>query len=355
MTSLPATPTRRRFLYGVAGAGAAFGLGGLWFLSRPGKDRGSVGEHSDNCHATDFHSARRTARAFGTTVSVAAWHPDERTAGEAVDAAFRELALVEELMSIYRPDSQLSRLNKTGILHNPHPYFVDVLRAAETMSRRSQGAFDITVQPLWSVFAEAKQSGLLPTASAIERARRAVNWRRVVVSADRVRLRGKETQITLNGIAQGFAADRAAQALASRGVTHALIDAGEIGTIGGKPGGYPWSVGVQHPRHEDAYLSLARLNGRCLATSGDYATTFSDDFQTHHLFDPRTGRSPTEFASVSVAAPSAILADALSTAVFVLGLGKGLALIESTAGADALVMLKNGRTTATHGFSQQRA
>jgi thiamine biosynthesis lipoprotein len=112
---------------------------------------------------------------------------------------------------------------------------------------------------------------------------------------------------------------------------------------------------VQHPRHEEAYFSLVKLNGRCLATSGDYATTFSDDFQWHHLFDPRSGRSPTEFASVSIAAPNATLADALSTAVFVLGAKKGLALIESTPGADALVMFKNGRTLATHGFPQQRA
>jgi thiamine biosynthesis lipoprotein len=270
-----------------------------------------------------------------------------------VDAAFGELALVEELMSIYRPESQLSQLNNKRVLDNPHPYFLQVLEAARETSRRSQGAFDITVQPLWTVFAAAKKGGELPAASAIERARELVDWRKVVVAPDRVRLRGKGTQITLNGIAQGYAADRAAAALGARGVAHALIDAGEIGTIGGKPGGEPWSVGVQHPRHVDAYLSLARLNGRCLATSGDYATAFSADFRFNHLFDPRTGRSPTEFASVSIAAPTGIMADALSTAVFVLGFKRGLALVESTPGADALVMLKDGRTLATRGFPRQ--
>ena len=170
------------------------------------------------------------------------------------------------------------------------------------------------------LFADAKKAGDACQLRRRSNAHgRAVDWRQVVISPDRIRLRGKGTQITLNGIAQGYAADRATAALAARGVAHALIDAGEIGTIGGKPGGEPWSVGVQHPRHEDAYLSLARLNGRCLATSGDYATTFSGDFRFNHLFDPRTGRSPTEFASVSIAATSGIMADALSTAVFVLG------------------------------------
>jgi thiamine biosynthesis lipoprotein len=286
-------------------------------------------------------------------VSIEAWHADERASVEAVDAAFRELSLVEELMSIYRSDSQLSRLNHKGVLDRPHPYFLAVLREAESMSRRSQGAFDITVQPLWTVFADAKKAGNLPTSGAIQRARQAIDWRRVSISPERIQLRGRETQITLNGIAQGYAADRASRALMAHGVIHALVDAGELGAIGGKPGGEPWSVGIQHPRHEDAYLSLAKLNGRSLATSGDYATTFSSDFTSNHLFDPRTGRSPTEFASVSVAAPTAVIADALSTAVFVLGSTRGLALVQATPGADALVMLKNGRTLATRGFPRE--
>jgi len=286
-------------------------------------------------------------------VSIEAWHPDERTARDAVDAAFSELALIEELMSIYRPDSQLSRLNQYGDIDDPHPYFLEVLDAAREMSRQSQGAFDITVQPLWNVFAAAKKAGSLPSELAIDRARGAVNWRQVDIDPKRIRLRGKETQITLNGIAQGYAADRATHALASRGVAHALIDAGEISTIGGKPAGDAWWVGVQHPRHDDAYLALVRLNGRCLATSGDYATTFSGDFRFNHLFDPRTGHSPTEFASVSIAAPTAMQADALSTAVFVLGRTEGLALVEATPRTDALVMLKDGRTLATKGFPRQ--
>jgi thiamine biosynthesis lipoprotein len=92
------------------------------------------------------------------------------------------------------------------------------------------------------------------------------------------------------------------------------------------------------------------LQGRCLATSGDYATAFSDDFRLNHLFDPRTGRSPESLASVSIAAPTGMAADALSTAVFVLGPRRGLALVDSTPGADALFVLKNGRMLKTEGF-----
>ena len=109
----------------------------------------------------------------------------------------------------------------------------------------------------------------------------------------------------------------------------------------------------QHPRVEDAYVSLTPLDGRCLATSGDYATSFTPDRRDNHLFDPRTGRSPTELASVSVLASSGLLADGLSTAVFVLGLERGLRLIDSTPHADALLVLKDGRTLATPGFPER--
>jgi thiamine biosynthesis lipoprotein len=341
---------RRRFLCCVAGATGAIALGATRLRARSPAKGSAESIPFDAIGESALRQARRASKAFGTTVSITAWHVDERSAADAIDAAFRELELVEELMSIYRPDSQLSRLNRTGEFTKPHPYFVEVLRASAAMSQRSAGAFDITVQPLWNLFSEAKRAGTLPTDAAIARARQSVDWRRVEVSPDRLALRGTKTQITLNGIAQGFAADRASAALRARGVAHALIDAGEIGALGGKPDGQPWSVGIQHPRHDAAFVSLARLRGRCLATSGDYATTFSSDFRFHHLFDPKTGVSPTELASVSVAAPNAMLADALSTAVFVLGAAGGLALIERTSGADALLVFKDGKVRATRGF-----
>jgi thiamine biosynthesis lipoprotein len=280
-------------------------------------------------------------------------HIDRRQGQAAIEAAFAELELVEQLMSIYRPQSQVSRLNRDGELKSPHPYFVEVLRTAREMSAKSDGAFDITVQPLWAVFDEAKKSGTLPTEAAIAQARAKVDWRRVEISDTRVRLGKEGMAITLNGIAQGFAADKATAALRAHGVEHALIDTGEIGTLGLKENGDAWTVGIQHPRHPDAYISLAKLAGRSLATSGDYATTFSDDFRHHHLFNPRSGYSPHELASVSIAAPSAMLADALSTAVFVLGPERGLKLAASYPQTDLLLMLKNGRTLKTENFPLQ--
>jgi thiamine biosynthesis lipoprotein len=109
-------------------------------------------------------------------------------------------------------------------------------------------------------------------------------------------------------------------------------------------------VGIQHPRELDAYLSLTQLAGQCLATSGDYATKLSADGRHHHLFDPRSGNSPNELASVSIAADTALAADALSTAAFVLGLDKGAALVERSKGASALFVTTSERVLVTPGF-----
>ncbi len=128
------------------------------------------------------------------------------------------------------------------------------------------------------------------------------------------------------------------------------MDAGEIHPLGTTSAGEPWTVGIQHPREPSAYAALVGLDGRALATSGDYATSFSPDHRHHHILDPRTGVSPGAFSSVSVLAPTAMEADALSTALFVLGPARSLSLIEMTPRVDALFILKDGRTLATGGF-----
>lgn len=165
-----------------------------------------------------------------------------------------------------------------------------------------------------------------------------------------IELRGDDTEITLNGIAQGFAADAVRRVLVSHGIESALIDTGEIGTLGEPAQKRDWSIGIKHPRDIGNLLGMARLNGRCLATSGDYETTFTNDFSQHHLLDPKTGSSPAELSSVSIAATTAMQADALSTAVFVAGLRDGKELVKSIPGVDALFVTKQGKVVRTAGF-----
>lgn len=338
--------TRRRFLVGMLGAGMSLGAVAVHRTFRHANARGA----GEPVLPDGLQMATRTGWAFGSRVSMTVAHRDGVVAQRSLDAAFEQLDLVDQLMSLYRSDSQVSRLNRQGTLHDPHPLLCEVLKAAETMSRKTDGAFDITVQPLWPVYEAACREGRNPEAMFLARAVGKIDWRQVEVSSNRVRLLKEGSAITLNGIAQGFAADRVLESLRACGVEHALVDSGEIGTLGGKTAQEDWSVAVQHPRQENALLCLAKLRGRCLSTSGDYATSFREDHRDHHIFDPRTGRSAGTFASVSVAAPTATEADALSTAVFVLGPEPGLQLVQATPAADALLVLKDGRTFSTKGF-----
>ena len=292
----------------------------------------------------------RRSSALGTDIKFTVFHEDKKLAGTAINDALAQIEKVEKLMSLYRPDSQLSRLNREGIIRNPDPMLVDVLNKAKELSKISEGAFDVTVQPLWNLFKQKSLQGKLPTEEDIQKARAKIGWQHIDVQDDHILLNKAGTQITLNGIAQGLAADVAQKALKERGVEHALIDAGELNAIGSPQHKEAWKIGIQHCR-KPGYLGKTNLKNRSLSTSGDYQTKFSEDYRHHHLFDPRTGWSPTELASVSVMAPSAMEADALSTAVFVLGLKKGKALIESLPEADALFVTKDGKVEFTEKFT----
>lgn len=330
LTSHPLS--RRRFLLASAGVCAT-----------------ATGLHAGVANST-LHKATKQARALGAKVSITALGSDPTATEAAIHAAFQELERVESLMSIYRPDSELSRLNRDGILRNPDPRLRKVLNFAKRLSAQTRGAFDVTVQPLWELCQSAKRNEVPPSADEIAEARSKVDWRQLEISKDAVCLHKKGASVTLNGIAQGYAADLAGTALARRGITQALIDTGEFRSLGSNTNDKDWSVGIQHPRNVDALISIARLNGRCIATSGDYQTTFTDNFRRHHIFDPHTGTSPAELASVSVVAPEAMTADALSTAIFVLGPEKGARLARAHHGVEAFLVLKNGRTMATDGF-----
>jgi thiamine biosynthesis lipoprotein len=324
------------------GGGATLALGGMTALRHLGRDDRSASDAA----------VTRQSWALGSDVSMTVLGLSSNRAERALDAAFADLEAVEQVMSLYRQDSQLCKLNHHKVLDRPHPYLVEVLATAEQTSRQTDGAFDITVQPLWQLFAASQKQGRLPGEPEIAAARRCVDWRAVECSPDRIRFRAPVKAITLNGIAQGFAADRALAALRAHGVEHALVNTGEIGCVGVKPDGRGWTAGIQHPREPDAFVSLAALRGRSLATSGDYETAFAADFSKNHIFDPRTGESPGELASVSIAAPTAMQADALSTAAMVLGPRRTLDLIARLPDVDALLVLKDGRVLRTAGFEE---
>ena len=282
----------------------------------------------------------KSSEALGASVMMTVLHADKHVANTALDAAFAELERIESVLSLYRPESQISRLNREGVLEAPDAWLIEVLRFAADVAEKSGGAFDVTVQPLWAL------KGVKPDAATLA----LVDWRKVELGEKSIKL-APGMAITLNGIAQGFAADAAMRVIRAHGVEHALIDAGEFSAHGNNAENAPWRIGIQHPREREAFAALTRLENRCLATSGDYETAFSDDFSRHHILDPHTGVSPGELASVSVLAPSAMAADALSTALFVLGAKHGMEFLTRFKDTDALIILKDGHRLVTAGFT----
>jgi thiamine biosynthesis lipoprotein len=294
---------------------------------------------------------RRELIGFGTTLSLQAGHEDAVVLSTALDAAVAALQRIEAQMSLFREDSPLSRLNRDGHLSAAPAELREVLGIATAVARASGGAFDATVQPLWTVFADAQRAGRLPTPAEVEAARSRVDWRALSVDASGdVRLARAGMGVTLNGIAQGYAADRVRAVLQGHGVRHALVDAGEFAAVGHNPAGDRWTLGIADPLVQGRLHARLFADGRCVATSGDDQTAFSADHRHHHIFDPHTGWSPADMAGVTVAARTGALADALTKVLFVGGPAQARALARQWQ-VDALWVDKTGRWQATPGLS----
>ena len=291
----------------------------------------------------------RTLNGLGTTLHLRATHADRARALAALDAAVADIRHLEGLMSVFRPDSQAQRLNRDGVLRQPHADVLEVLRIAQEVSRRSQGAFDVTVQPLWTLFDAARARGEIPSRADVLAARARVGWGRMQLRPDAITL-APGMGVTLNGIAQGFIADRVRTRLRQFGIAHALVDTGEFAPLGQPEPGRDWTLGLADPRHADALLGRLSMHGLCVATSADDPCTFSADHRYHHIFDPRTGYSPPDIASVSVLAPSCVMADALTKVIFMAGFDRALAVAQQW-GVQAVVLSKQSQLRLSPGLA----
>lgn len=316
MTAKQPSPTlsRRHFLQITAVASTVF-LGGRW-VQRLVKQPTAV---------------HQTRLLMGTLVNLTLVGDDTAHSQQALAATFAEMERLIALFNWRQPGSPLATLNQSGQLANPAPELVELLQDAVYFSRLSDGAFDITIQPLL----EASRTGTDTSA-----ARQLVDYRQLHISPEQISL-APGMQLTLDGIAKGRVVDGATAVLQAHGFSSVLVEAGGDLVAGGqRADGQSWRLGITHPRQPESTLQVLPVTGQAVATSGDYQHSFSQDFSHHHIVDPRTGESPGELASVTVLAPTAAAADALSTAVMVLGSTAGLALIDQLPGTAALVVTK---------------
>lgn len=286
--------------------------------------------------------------ALGAQVSIEIHHPDRAAAERLVRQSLAEVRRLEGLFSLYQPDSAICTLNRTGALAAPDPDMVKLMRAALAFADLSGGAFDPTVQPLWQLYSAhfsaegADPDG--PPAAALGAALAKVGHDGVMVSADRIALARHGAALTLNGIAQGYATDRVVDMLRGAGLSTTLVDMGEVRAIGARPDGTPWQIGLADADESGRLDATVAIVDRAVATTAGAGFQFDRAGRFTHLFDPRTGRSPARYRSVSVIAPTATEADALSTAFSLLPPESVGALVAARQNLAARLVVGQGET-----------
>lgn len=256
---------------------------------------------------------------LGAVANIAVAHKDRAFAQRLIERCVSEAARLERLFSLYREDSDLVALNQQGALAAPAAELVELLSEALRYARLTDGAFDVTVQPLWALYArhfsapDASPDG--PPAAAVAAALDRVGYQHLLVNRDRIAFAKAGMGVTLNGIAQGYITDKVVELLRAEGITQTLVDMGETRCLGTHPSGRPWSVGIADADDAARIRQTLPIVNQAVATSAASGFQFDRDGRFNHLFDPKTGRSARAYRSVTVVAPTATAADALSTAM----------------------------------------
>ena len=320
---------RRSFLTAAAGGVAGTGLLGRTLLVRG-----------------DLTEVRSTRLMMGTLVTVTAVTraPDRAEIG--VERAFAEMSRLESVFTRHDPDGEVARLNEAGVLGDPSPALVSLLRRCRRVYDRTDGAFDPTVLPVVTAY----ESGRDAPTDARRRVGEAA-FDSVTVADAELRT---PTPITLDGVAKGAVVD-AGTAVLRDWVDAGLVEAGgDVRAFGGSGADSRWRVGVEDPRG-DGTVSTLRLDRGGVATSGDYRIYYDEDRTNHHIVTPGTGRSPTADTSVTVVASDATTADAYSTAAFVMDDDRASSLLDDREGAAALFLTRDGDRRRTDGWADRLA
>ncbi|MDD4897966.1 MAG: FAD:protein FMN transferase [Methanocellales archaeon] len=314
---------RRRFIKGCAAFSLAL-LTGSWLSSK----RAYIIEGTRNI--------------MGTSVKIAAVHSDVDWAKKAMNVSFEEIYKINDLMSIYKDGSDIRLLNKNGYCDYADSDTIRVIERASHHSGLSNGAFNVAVLPLMELWEKC-----IPTEAKLEETLELLDPENITINGGRIQFKKAGMGLTLGGIAKGYAVDKAIETLKQNGIEHALVSAGgDMRTLGNKLDGTPWRVALRNPQDKKASITTIELCDKAVATSGNYERGLNDD---PHILDPRTGSIIRGLMSVTILAENTIDADALSTAVFVLGAEEGMRLVERS-GSEALIITNDGNIVRSSGF-----
>lgn len=289
---------------------------------------------------------------MGTVLNLTVYGIDRDSCEEAVDQTIATMKALESTLSRHMPGSELARLNQAAVLYQPSEDLIKVLAMASDLSKKSAGAFDVTILPLLHLHESIRGTNDHPDAQQLDSARRLVGYEKMTQSERIIRLKNPGMGISLDGIGKGYIVDQGVAALRQRGFNNVYVEAGgDLMVSGKKEAAVPWRIGLRSPRaQKNEKLVTVAISDKAVATSGDYLQAFTPDLRHHHIIDPRSGFSPPELASCTVTAPSVALADGLATALMVLGKNDALDLIEPMPGCEAYMVDKNLQPCHTTGF-----
>ncbi len=257
--------------------------------------------------------------ALGADAQLQIYHPDREWAQQLIERAIVEVHRLENVFSLYQPESALSQLNRDGYLNDAPTDMLRLLHESRGYSELTAGAFDPSVQALWALYADAIRADRpLPGRDEVNQALQRVDYRAIEIDGRRVVLTRSGMALTLNGIAQGYITDRVTEMLRDQGLEHALVNMGEIRGLSQGGTHRPWRVGLADDSDERIVLDTIELRNLAVSTSSGKGTVLDKEGRITHLFDPRTGAATPHYRSVSVEAPNATKADALSTAFSVM-------------------------------------
>mgnify|MGYP004702032589 CR=1 FL=1 len=297
---------------------------------------------------------RQSRLLLGTVVEIVALGSEQARLETAVHAAFAEIARIEALMTPHQPQSDVSRLSAAAEATTVAAETAEVIALGLQVAKASDGALDLTlgrVKALWAIESETPR---LPSSEELATALDGSGPDALQLDGLTVRKAAPQLAVDLGAVAKGYAVDRAVAVLRAAGVTRASVNAGGDIYLLGDHDGRPWRIGIQHPRIKGQVTATLLVADQAVVTSGDYERFFElDGVRYHHIFDPKTGLPGGRCQSATVVAPTAALADALSTAVFVLGPEAGLALVEQFPGALALVIDAAGGRHVSPGLQER--
>ncbi len=293
---------------------------------------------------------KRTQILLGTVVEIQIIDNDEQKAEDAIRKAFAEIKRIDDLFTTYNEQSPVWKINNSSdTLIKVDEEIYNLLVLCDSVTKISDGCFDVTLDNLTKVWGFYTDNPALPEKESILGALDLCGWKNLNLTGDATIIKKKKVGLNFGAIAKGYAVDQAIKIIGNFGIKRALVNAGgEIKVIG-----QDWKIGIQHPRDEREIIAAIKLNNNSVATSGDYEQFFEvDGIRFHHILDPKTGYPARGVQSVTVINESNTFADALATAVFVMGKENGMKLIENLDNTEAMIIDEEGNIFYSKGFEK---